>query len=74
MAERFVTAKGECPVVKEQKDQKHPPQSEKQKLWGGRGGDGKGEFIKWLGGWAPACLWGEGRAGMEHEKNGRGGE
>lgn len=46
------TVKGECPVVK---TKRHPPQSENQKLWGGRGVAEKGVY-KTSGGWAAGHL------------------
>lgn len=53
--------------------ERHPPHSENQKLWGGRGGR-KGEFTKpVVVGRLGTCLsMGAGRARMEHEKNGVG--
>lgn len=68
---QLCTVKGERPVGQTKK--RHPPQSENQKLWGGRGG-WKGEFTKpVVVGRLGTCLsMGAGRARMEHEKNGVG--
>lgn len=65
------TVKGERPVVESNLNKRHPPQSENQKLWGGRG-VGKGSLQNvWAAGHLPVY-----GCGAEHEwsmkKNGVG--